>query len=243
VATNLQIKFIKSLQLKKNRYEEQMYLCEGEKIVEELIQYNYALVDTIYATESWAKAHSEQMDKIEISSNKDLEKMSSLSTPSSVIAVVRFSTSTSLKFHPKVNLYLDQISDPGNLGTIIRTADWYGLPTLFLSRNCVDQYSPKVIQAAMGSHFRVRCEVIDFNDLITVHSFDQVYATAMQGISIDTISEPKNTLVVIGSESHGVSEEIFALAKNKLTIPNYSATESLNVSVATGIILHQFVAK
>jgi RNA methyltransferase, TrmH family len=241
VATNLQIKFIKSLQLKKNRYEEQLYICEGEKIVEELIRYNTENIDTIYATQAWAETHVSIKDKIEISSVKELEKMSSLTTPALVLATVRFSKSSSINIHPKVNIYLDQISDPGNLGTIIRTADWYGLSTLFLSPNCVDQYSPKVIQAAMGSHFRIRCEIIEFQELISKNKFDHIYATAMEGENLNSISSVGTKLVIMGSESHGVSSEIFVLAPQKLTIPSYGQTESLNVSVATGIILHQLI--
>lgn len=241
MATNLQIKFIKSLQLKKNRYEHLQYVCEGEKIVNELIHYNSAQIDTIYATESWLNSNKYSNINIDICSQKDIEKMSGLSTPSSVLALVNFDKYSAPKLHSRINIYLDQLSDPGNLGTIIRTADWYGLKHIFLSPNTVDHYSPKVIQAAMGSHFRVKCEVIEFQKLITSHHFESIYATAMEGKSLDLITQPKNTLVVLGSESHGVSKEIFDLVQNKLTITSYSDTESLNVSVATGIILHQFV--
>lgn len=242
MATNLQIKFIKSLQLKKNRYESKQYVCEGVKIVEELVQFNSSHIDCIYATETWAAQNKFKNIAIDICSQKDLEKMSGLSTAPEVLALVNFSINPNIQIHPIINLYLDQISDPGNLGTIIRTADWYGLNTVFISKNCVDKYSPKVIQAAMGSHFRVQVIEINFQDLIRTHRFESIYATAMSGINLNEISTDKSTLVVMGSESHGVSEDIFALCHHRLTIPSFGTTESLNVSVATGIILHNFVS-
>lgn len=243
MATNLQIKFIKSLQLKKNRYEHKQYVCEGVKIVEELVQNNTVNINCIYATETWKKPNSLKNIPVDICSQKDLEKMSGLSTPPEVLALVDFYSKLEVEINPKINLFLDQISDPGNLGTIIRTADWYGLKTIFISRNCVDVYSPKVIQAAMGSHFRVRVVEIDFNELINHYTFESIYATAMTGISLNEISVDKSTLIIMGSESHGVSQEIFDLCSNRLTIPSFGTTESLNVSVATGIILHQLVCK
>jgi len=243
VATNLQIKFIKSLQLKKNRYEHKLYVCEGAKIVDELQKFNDSNIEQIYATQEWADEQKRLPSTLEIVSQKDIEKMSGLSTAPSVLAVVRFSKLTKIDFEPNISLFLDQLADPGNLGTIIRTADWYGLKQIFLSPNSVDIYSPKVIQASMGAHFRVRCIEIDFEELIKINQFKNIYATAMKGENINQVEDVKNSLIVMGSESHGVSKSIFEKCTVKITIPSYGDSESLNVSVATGIILHQLVSK
>jgi TrmH family RNA methyltransferase len=166
--------------------------------------------------------------------------MSQHATVPSVIALVNFPKK--ILFQPvlqKFHLFLDQIADPGNLGTIIRTADWYGHKQLFLSPNCVDLYNSKVIQSAMGSHFRMQCIEINFNDLVANHSFSSIHATAMQGNNLNQVKDISGSLVIMGSESHGVSSELLAASDSKITIPSFGQTESLNVAVAAGIILHQ----
>ena len=241
--TNLQIKFIKSLYLKKNRLEYGQYICEGEKIVQELITYRPEIIEAIYASETWSSLENSKDLNIILTSPKDLERMSQHTTVPSVIALVNIPKGVHLEaLRQKFYLFLDQIADPGNLGTIIRTADWYGYKQIFISPNCVDLYNSKVIQAAMGSHFRVDCIEIDFNQLIQKHKFNSILATAMNAKSLDTFNSIENGLIVMGSESHGVSKDIFEQCSSKITIPAYGQTESLNVAVATGIILHYFTA-
>jgi TrmH family RNA methyltransferase len=243
MVTNLQIKFIKSLHLKKNRLEYGQYTCEGEKIVQELITNKPESIEAIYASELWIPSESAKDLNIIRTSSQNLERMSQHATVPSVIALVNIPKGDDFKFkNQKFHLYLDQIADPGNLGTIIRTADWYGHKQIFLSPNCVDIYNAKVIQSAMGSHFRVCCTEMDFDNLIQKHKFDFIVATAMDGKSLDTFESMENSLIVMGSESHGVSNEIFEQCTSKMTIPSYGQTESLNVAVATGIILHHFTA-
>jgi TrmH family RNA methyltransferase len=244
VVTNLQIKFIKSLHLKKNRLEYGQYICEGEKIVQELIKFKPECIETVYAMEDWSMPVSAKNVPLERVTSKDLEKMSQHTTVPSVIALVNFPKKTSFQLLPqKFHLYLDQIADPGNLGTIIRTADWYGHKQLFLSPNSVDLYNSKVIQSAMGSHFRIQCLEINFKELLANHSFSKIYATAMEGKNLNEVSDISKSLVIMGSESHGVSGELLAASDSKVTIPSFGPTESLNVAVATGIILHQFTTK
>ena len=241
--TNLQIKFIKSLHLKKNRLEYGQYICEGEKIVQELITYRPEIIEAIYASETWSSLENSKDLNIILTSPKDLERMSQHTTVPSVIALVNIPKGVHFEVvKQKFYLFLDQIADPGNLGTIIRTADWYGYKQIFISPNCVDLYNSKVIQAAMGSHFRIDCIEIDFNQLIQKHKFNSILATAMNAKSLDTFNSIENGLIVMGSESHGVSKEIFEQCSSKITIPAYGQTESLNVAVATGIILHHFTA-
>lgn len=241
MVTNLQIKFIKSLHLKKNRLEYGQYTCEGEKIVQELIAFKPESIEAIYASEIWIPSQSAKDLNIIRTSSKDLERMSQHAAVPSVIALVNIPKGDKFQLvKQKFHLYLDQISDPGNLGTIIRTADWYGHKQIFLSPNCVDIYNSKVIQSAMGSHFRVFCTEIEFDNLIKNHKFDSILATAMNGKNLDDFSKIENSLMVMGSESHGVSNEIFKQCSSKITIPSFGQTESLNVAVATGIILHHF---
>ena len=243
MVTNLQIKFIKSLHLKKNRLEYGQYICEGEKIVQELITYRPEIIEAIYASETWSSLENSKDLNIILTSPKDLERMSQHTTVPSVIALVNIPKGVHFEVvKQKFYLFLDQIADPGNLGTIIRTADWYGYKQIFISPNCVDLYNSKVIQAAMGSHFRIDCIEIDFNQLIQKHKFNSILATAMNAKSLDTFNSIENGLIVMGSESHGVSKEIFEQCSSKITIPAYGQTESLNVAVATGIILHHFTA-
>jgi TrmH family RNA methyltransferase len=241
MVTNLQIKFIKSLHLKKNRLDHHQYICEGEKIVQELIANKPENIEVIYASESWISEESSKNLNIIRTSSKDMQRMSQLTTVPSVIALVNIPKGDN--FHVRkqnIYLYLDQIADPGNLGTIIRTADWYGHKQVFISPSCVDLYNSKVIQSAMGSHFRITCTEISFDQLIRKHKFDSILATAMNGQSLNSYNSMENCLVVMGSESHGVSKEIFEQCTSKITIPSFGKTESLNVAVATGIILHHF---
>ena len=241
--TNLQIKFIKSLHLKKNRLKYGQYICEGEKIVQELIKNRPETVEAIYASETWISLENSRDLNIILTSPKDLERMSQHTTVPSVIALVNIPKGVHfVAVKQKFYLFLDQITDPGNLGTIIRTADWYGHKQIFISPNCVDLYNSKVIQAAMGSHFRVDCIEIDLNQLIQKHKFNFILATAMNGKYLDTFNSIENSLIVMGSESHGVSKDIFEQCHSKITIPSYGQTESLNVAVAAGIILHHFTA-
>lgn len=242
MATNLQIKFIKSLQLKKNRTEHRMYVCEGEKIVEELLNSKSEEIASIFANEEWISSHPQTHIELVPTSQKEMEKMTSLSSPSPVLALMKMRTNKAKNIlQQPLYIYLDRIADPGNLGTIIRTADWYGLRQIFLSPQSVDSYSHKVIQSTMGSHARVECLEIDFKDILQLYTFSEIYATAMQGESIDDTKPKSNSLLVLGSESHGITESIFAQSTRRVTIPRLGGAESLNVSVATGIILHSWI--
>lgn len=243
MVTNLQIKFIKSLHLKKNRLEYGQYICEGEKIVQELITFKPEYIEMLYATDGWSLPISAQNIQLERVTSKELEKMSQHTTVPSVLALVNFPKKKPFQLlAQKFHLYLDQIADPGNMGTIIRTADWYGHKQLFLSPNCVDLYNSKVIQSAMGSHFRLQCLEINFNDLVANHTFSSIYSTAMQGNDLNQVKKIAGSLIIMGSESHGVSSELIAASDSNITIPSFGQTESLNVAVAAGIILHQFTS-
>lgn len=239
--TNLQIKFIKSLQLKKNRQEYRQFVCEGRKIVEELIAYRNVYIESIYATEEMIKQHDIHHPKLEIVNSSDMERMTGLKTSPQILALVRyFEIDTCYQPQP-ISLYLDDISDPGNLGTILRTAEWYGLHTVYASPNTVDIYNPKVIQSSMGSCFRVRLIPIAISELSQSISFSSIIATTLDGVPMEQYLPMNNSLVIIGNESQGISSSTMQYATDCITIPNRGRGESLNASIATAIILNQYV--
>jgi len=239
LATNLQIKFIKSLHLKKNREENKLFLCEGAKIVGELMNQNTFIIKEIYAQKQWMDQNPiNSLNVIEVSP-KQMEQLSTLKTPSEVLAVVHFPKTPSFK-KEWLTLYLDEIKDPGNLGTIIRTAEWYGIKSIVLSPNCVEWYSPKVVQATMGSIFRVHPFYEKLDDFIAKSAFSNIYGAYLEGNSLYNEPFTKNSLLVIGSESHGIHPSHFKLINKKITIPSFGNAESLNASIATSIIVDNF---
>ena len=196
MATNLQIKFIKSLHLKKNREENKLFLCEGAKIVGELMSQNTFSIKEIYAQKQWMDQNPiNSISVIEVSP-KQMEQLSTLKTPSEVLAVVHFPKTPSFK-KEWLTLYLDEIKDPGNLGTIIRTAEWYGIKNIVLSPNCVEWYSPKVVQATMGSIFRVYPFYEKLVNFIEKNAFSNIYGAYLEGNPLYNEPFTKNSLLVI----------------------------------------------
>jgi len=227
-----------------------LFLAEGPKVVHELIHSEYR-IKTITAIEGWIKTHHKQLSaEIEVIpvSQKELERISTLKTPNEILAVVEIPENAPPDFNPANHLILvlDEIKDPGNMGTILRTADWFGIPRVICSQNCVDIYNPKVVQAAMGSIARV--DVI-YQDLISfLHSqLDKipVYGALMDGKNIYTEELSANGFLIIGSESHGISENLRPFITHPVSIPAYSEepgirAESLNASIATAILCAEF---
>lgn len=243
MATNLQIKFIRSLQLKKNRDENRLFVCEGTKIVEELLSQNSYQILEIYAKKEWIGTHEAIEVPVILTSESDMQKISNLTTAPEVLAVVHYREHISIDPKATLSLYLDQISDPGNMGTIIRTADWYGCHQIFLSPQCVQIYNPKVVQATMGSLFRMNITTLTLDDLMKKNQFKAVYGAVLNGINIHETSFQPQSLLIMGSESHGIMEENIKHVTDKITIPRIGYAESLNVSVATGIILDHVANK
>jgi TrmH family RNA methyltransferase len=239
LATNLQIKFIKSLHLKKNREENKLFLCEGTKIVGELLAQSVFKIKEIYAQKEWIENNIVNNQYVIEVSPKQMEQLSTLKTPSEVLAVVRLPKETPIDFN-WLTLYLDEIKDPGNLGTIIRTAEWYGIQNIILSPNCVEWYSPKVVQATMGSIFRVHPHYKKLEALLKEHTFSNIYGAFLDGESIYSVPFTENALLVIGSESHGIHPRNFDFINKKITIPAFGNAESLNASIATSIIVDNF---
>ena len=235
-----QAKYIQSLGHKKVRDEEGVFIAEGPKIVSEILASARANIIQIYALQEWIAAYKNDcrdIDIIEIDEN-DLTKISQLTTPNKVLAVVKKQeTKEFFSLKGTVSLVLDTIQDPGNLGTIIRTADWFGIEQIICSRDCADMYNPKVVQSTMGSIVRVKVLYTDLAPWLGEQKDIFIYAAALEGQNVTAMKKITEGLIIIGNESKGIHPEILKMANVKITIPQKGKAESLNAAVATGIIL------
>jgi RNA methyltransferase, TrmH family len=237
------VKYIQSLSHKKFRDEYGVFVIEGPKIVEEFLRLQPALIAEIFGLSSWIEGNSDLLsnlpeNKINVIDQSILERISALSAPNMVLAVVRKPEDIIKDYVKNTNaLLLDGIQDPGNLGTIIRTADWFGIRQIFCSYGCADKYNAKVVQSSMGSLLRVDVYYTDLLQLIAANPGVQVYATALEGDDLFDTSFEGGGMFVIGNESKGVSNEILHLPATLITIPGAGTAESLNAAVATGIVL------
>jgi TrmH family RNA methyltransferase len=233
-----QIKLISSLHQKKHRFANQLFIAEGVKVIQELVKSNFEL-DHLYTTKddfSEVTTHKKSL----ISEN-ELNKISALTTPNSCLAVFKIPLESKI-IESGLVLALDSIRDPGNMGTILRLCDWFGIQQLICSKETVDIYNPKVVQATMGSIARVNVNYIDLNDFITKTSLP-VFGTFMDGENIYQTALPEEGIIVMGNEANGISESIEKFVTKRLTIPRFGdiqMTESLNVATATSIILSEF---
>jgi len=232
VINNREIKLINSLKRKKNRIEEGLFVVEGEKNIEELLDSNFEIVN-IYGTDEWLT----DVEHIKISS-KDLERITSLSTPNKVLALVKIPIVNSIN-KGITSLVIDSVNDPGNLGTIIRTANWFGIKQIICSSNSVDKFNPKVIMASMGSIFKTDVIYTDLFQFI-LESKLPVYGALLKGESIYNLKIKSPCSFLLGSESHGISAELIPLITNKTTIPGGENTESLNLGVSAAIYCSEY---
>ena len=231
--TQKQIKFIKSLSIKKNRDYHNCFVVEGEKLVEELIYSKYEILK-IYSTNDWKK----KTHKTISISNHDLKKISNFKTPNKVLAIVRIQNNK-VKNTGNITLILDDIQDPGNFGTIIRLCDWFNVREIICSEKTVDLYNPKVIQATMGSIFRVKINYTNILNYIKKIK-NPIYASSLSGENIKELNISKKIHLIIGNESNGISKDVLGKVTKKITIKRHNKnSESLNVATATGILLHE----
>ena len=249
------IKFINSLKKKKNRIKKGCFIAEGEKIIFELLGDSTYKITELFAIESFlSKLTSQQKDTIDelhAITEEELDKVSDLKNPNKTIAVVKIPEYT-LELEEVKNslcLVLDNINDPGNLGTIIRTADWFGINHIFCSEDSVDLYNPKVIQSTMGSFMRIKLFYKNLETFLPkfrgIKGF-QTYGCFLEGQNIYSAPLLDKGFIVMGSESHGISDNLENYIHQKLYIPRFmrddkhSPAESLNISVATGIVCSEF---
>ncbi len=239
MVTKNQIKRIKSLHQKKYRKEFNLFIAEGAKVVQELLNSNFKL-EHIYVTEDLS--FDVEGHKISTISEGDLKKISALNTANNCLAIFEIPIEKSVEFTDWV-IALDDIRDPGNLGTIIRLCDWFGIEHLICSSQTVDIYNPKVVQATMGSLSRVNVVYCDLASQIRESNVEHVYGTFMDGENIyQTPIQKQKGIVVMGNEANGISEEIERLITQRISIPrfgNIQQAESLNVAMATSIILSE----
>lgn len=240
--SNQKIKWIKSLHLKKNREKENLYLVEGEKIVNELIQNFPELIRLIVCKGSFAEKSLElkaiRKEFVFQANTEEMERISTLNTASTVLAVVEKFQTKAIDASKSL-LLLDGIQDPGNLGTIIRTADWFGIDQILCSPTTVDLYNSKTLQATMGSFLRVNLQYEDLKPFL-IENQEKVYAALMDGIPYQQISKENVEIILLGNEGNGISQALIPLLKNQITIKGKGKAESLNVGVACGILLSYF---
>ncbi|NND94987.1 MAG: RNA methyltransferase [Flavobacteriales bacterium] len=236
-----ELKELKSLHQKKYRELKGKFLVEGDKSVQEAIKSDMA-VEEVYAVDSWAGSElcSSKNIKLDFVTKRELDSICELKNPNQAVAVMQFPQrqKESISLNDGWNIFLEKIQDPGNLGTILRIADWYGIEKILCSPESVEPFNQKVIQSSMGAVFRVPLRTINTEEFI---SFAQVadvklYATAMKGESIYREIAEERGILMMGNEGNGLSSELLDAADRTVTIPGHGKAESLNVAVATGIL-------
>ena len=238
--TKNQIKYINSLQQKKFRVEHQSFVVEGAKSVLELLNVDFEL-ELLFVTDDFFKENEAIFQLLSIQPKivkaEELEKAGLFSSNNAALAVVKTKENLELLVEEKeFALILDDIRDPGNLGTIIRIADWYGVTKIICSPSTVDYYNPKVINATMGSFTRVSLYYVDLVDFIKNQQVN-IYGTLLDGENIHHTVFNDSGYIIIGNEANGISDEITKLITHKITIPRFGGAESLNAGIATAVVL------
>ena len=248
------IKLIQSLDQKKFRTEHKLFIVEGEKICNDLIASQFEAakglfeIAEIYYTLAWKQNHLEDLEDLNVSSEEitesELQKISLLKSPNGVLALVRIPEEEIPRYDDDLVLVLDGVRDPGNLGTILRTADWFGVSKLICSLDCVDVFNHKVVQATMGSIFRVNVFYYDLGIEISKirkhHPLKPVYGATLEGENVYEMALPQDAILVVGSEANGISKKTKELLTKEIKIPRFGSGESLNVGPATAVLCSEF---
>lgn len=243
ILTKNLIKYVKSLQYVKFRQKYNKFIAEGPKICAEFLDSQSHKIEYIFHTANLDPVLTQKLDKHRdktiICNDKDFNSISSLKSPNKIlIALEQNATSLPADYEQfGWGIYCDRIQDPGNLGTILRLADWFGWQAVFCSTDSVDFYNPKVIQSAMGAHTRLEMYVLPRNQLVEKYA-SCLYALSLDGEHLDTILWPESGILVVGNESKGVSKLVADTAKELVKIQKKGGAESLNASVACGIACH-----
>ncbi|MEO8117402.1 MAG: RNA methyltransferase [Bacteroidota bacterium] len=233
--SKIEAKYIQSLHAKKKRDEEGVFVAEGDKVVREFLTEKFIPLK-LFATENWLAQNPEiQGAFVHTATEEELQKAGFLKTPNQVMAI--FPQKKDFKVSPKSKwvLVLDNIQDPGNLGNIIRTADWFGWENIIASKNCADMYNPKVVQASMGSLARVQLVYEDLEKFISETSLP-VYGAMLSGENIHSIPKQEEGILIIGNEGKGIHESLQKYITTRITIPKKGGAESLNAATAFAVI-------
>ncbi len=242
-----QIKYIQALHLKKNRDSQGLFIVEGVKLVTEFLMDEGITVKQVFAAADYLEKHHALLQKRNVAFTEvdpeELKKISLQSTPNQVLAIVlkkeQFLTKELLQ--SQTSLFLDDIRDPGNLGTIIRIADWFGIRQIICSKSTTELYNPKTLQSSMGAVLRVNVVYLDFEELLPSIGATPVYGAVLKGQNIYT-SALKPGIIVIGNEANGISDAVLAKVSDPITIPaaDHNGSESLNAANACAIICGEF---
>lgn len=241
------IKFINSLRVKKYRNEAGLFIAEGDKLIEEILVSDM-LIKALYHTSTWGSIKTDDFNTTTVSAD-DMKKISGLTSPSNVLALVHIpeDTITLNDLSDSLTIALDEIQDPGNLGTIIRMANWFGIDTIICSTDTVDAYSPKVIQSCMGAISKVKVVYCNLPEIIynlKTRNKLSIYGTFMEGKNIYSEKLGSKGVIVFGNEGNGISPQIEKLITHKIHIPSFATdsttVESLNVAMATAIVCSEF---
>jgi len=238
-----QVKYIQSLSHKKLRDSEEVFVAEGPKLINELLSAAGMQVQQLFALKEWIEEQPPEIKKIatEISAS-ELERISFLQTPNLVLGIFKKPVfAADRPFRNTLSLMLDTIQDPGNLGTIIRCADWFGISQIICSTDCADAFNPKVVQSSMGSIARVQVLYESLPEFLAKEPGIPTYAAVLHGIDLRQLPPVKEGIIIIGNESKGISDGVLSLSSHRITIPRKGHAESLNAAVATGIILSHLV--
>ncbi|MCM8820213.1 MAG: RNA methyltransferase [Candidatus Omnitrophica bacterium] len=238
-------KLVKSLHQKKYRDQEKLFLVEGEKPILELLTSNFH-IEKIFVTDLFLKKNPNFLQDFEILSASELAQISAMENNQMALAIVRQYENKPLYPDNNIILALDNIQDPGNLGTILRICDWYGIRKVVCNNQTVDLYNLKVINASKGSFLRVQCFYTNLQNYLKycVENFSEalIYASTLQGKSVYEIKFQKPAILIMGNEARGISEDILSYVKQEISIPRPKGggAESLNVAIATAIIVDKF---
>ncbi len=235
-----QVKYIQSLGHKKFRDADGVFVAEGPKIVLELLQATHIEAIQLYAVKEWLLKNkilfAGRIDPVEIES-QELERISFLTTPNQVIGIFRKPVFPAVEEPEGITLLLDNIQDPGNLGTLVRTADWFDVRRIVCSPDTADLFNPKVVQSTMGSIARVEVLYHDLKEYIIAHPGTPCYSADLDGENLEETIHIPRLMLLLGNESRGIYQDLSALAIRRIRVPRRGSAESLNVAVAAGIIL------
>ena len=238
---NSELKYIQSFAHKKHWAEESAFIVEGPKMVQELLRSNWT-IKKIYATADWIQGQGVLPAPVVEIDEIMLKRMSQMSSPHQVIALAeKQSFLKPLPYEQTLTVILDGIQDPGNLGTIIRTADWFGIQQILVSDDTAGFYNPKVVQSTMGSCFRVRVTSVNLEEVLAANKL-KVYGAVLDGHSIYETKIQSSGFIIIGNESKGISTALSKYITDPIKIPKFGNAESLNAAVAAGIILSHWKA-
>jgi TrmH family RNA methyltransferase len=233
------LKWLRGLRNKKNRDEQSVFVVEGEKIVKELIHQIPQKILFVIANENlFDLLELSRFENSFVGSHSDFEKVTSLNSPPKIIAVVSKFDGKEIQTNKPI-IVLDGVQDPGNLGTIIRTADWFGFEQIVCSENSVDLYNQKVIQASMGSLFRVNICYRKLSDFLQKLNC-QIHAAVLTGEDLNSVQPEKIKVLILGNEGKGITNEILSFVTDPVSIKGVGKAESLNVGIAAGIFLHHW---